>query len=54
MYTRYNTVDINVAIATGSGVVMAPIIYSADEKVVFLFYLDFNDFLLALGCLNYQ
>ena len=30
---RYETVDINVAIATDNGVFVAPIVYNADQKV---------------------
>ena len=32
-YFRYETVDINVAVATDAGVLLTPIVYNADQKV---------------------
>jgi pyruvate/2-oxoglutarate dehydrogenase complex dihydrolipoamide acyltransferase (E2) component len=40
LYIRYETVDINVAIATDAGVLMTPIVYNADQKVDFDYCLN--------------
>ncbi len=37
---RYETVDINIAIATDAGVLVTPIVYNVDQKVDYNCYLN--------------